>query len=134
VIGTGAEITARLTPDQERVLEEARRCSDDRIRAANRWHYAGEATGWLSFALTAMITLLAGAYGRTPSNAPAAEALEAVRNDTSLPARRRARIVWTIGVLAATASILTAAAGRCKEEARELYSQAAAIDNARVTA
>jgi hypothetical protein len=79
-----------------------------------RFEFAGEIIAWLSFAATAVITLIVGFHGRQPQPA------ESAVNTDGLPARA----VRLIGILAAIAAISTAASSKASSEAQTLFKRA----------
>jgi hypothetical protein len=102
--------------------------NDARARVAldnttgNRFHLAARIMSWASFLLTAVIALVAGAFGPTPSPGAAPDA--ATLKLIAATSKRWAR---TIGLLAAAAAVLTAASGRTDTEATQAYASADGI-------
>lgn len=115
--------------------------------AGRNWKLASTIFGWTSFACSAAITLLAGLRGHLEDKAVAGAAGEMVKQDQTAAstargtaskaelaeaARRRLRLV---GLLAAAASVGTAAAAKADDSARERYARSdevlAAAANAR---
>jgi hypothetical protein len=101
ILGLGSAFEGNLQLSSEKiteVFEEARKQMVE-VNSRGSWlRTVGDVAGWLSFAATASITLIAGFYGRAPGANGAA-------TDTSgLPARS----VRMIAFLAALAAVLTA--------------------------
>jgi len=90
----------------------------DRMLSVNtngtRFELVGEIIAWLSFAATAIITLVVGFHARQPQSNGAPV------NTDGLPARA----VRFIGILAAIAAICTAASSKATAEAQTLFKKA----------
>jgi hypothetical protein len=140
-VGTGFTSVAGMSEeDVRKAFDEAKACWVKEVGAGNSWHVASEAAAWISFALTALITLFAGAYGRPVSGAEQtaeerAALIEELQSGKTPASRRQgARLVVMVGVLAAAASILTATSSRCEAPAQRHYQRAAKIHGAMVQA
>jgi hypothetical protein len=114
-LGNGFEGNLQLPAEKiQAAFSQAR----DRMLAVNtngtRFELAGEIIAWLSFAATAVITLIVGFHGRQP------QPDVAVVNTDGLPARA----VRLIGLLAAIAAISTAASSKASSEAQTSFKRA----------
>jgi hypothetical protein len=114
VIGLGDGFEGNLLLSAEEIkstLESARQ----RMLAINNWgswlRLGGDAAGWLSFAATAVITLVVGFYGRAPA------ATGVPDNSDGLPAHS----VRAIGFLAALAAVLTALSSLASSRSQEYF-------------
>lgn len=103
----------------DEVLNAARERVTGDNETGNRFRLAARIMGWLSFLLTSIIALVAGAHGISlaPGAVPDATRLERLAKDSKRRARR-------IGLLAAAAAVLTAASGRAEAEASQFYASA----------
>jgi hypothetical protein len=97
------------------VFQAAReRVKSDNV-TGNRFALVAQVSSWLSFLLTAAITLMAGYYGRTVQ---AGAAPEAAVNALQAQSTRTVRLV---GALAALAAIFTGLANRAEAEDSRRY-------------
>jgi hypothetical protein len=136
ILGVGSGFTAVSGMSEQEVtkaFEDAKACWVTEVHAGDSWHVASEVAAWISFAFTALITLVAGRYGRPFAGAePTSEELAALNETlqsgkTPADRGRGARQMILVGMLAASASILTAAASRCEAPAQKHYQRAARI-------
>jgi hypothetical protein len=113
----------------DQVLNAARARVAADNHTGNRFRLAARIMGWLSFLLTSIIALVAGAQGVSvaPGAVPDAATLALLAADS----KRRAR---QIGLLAAAAAVLTAASGRAEAEAAQFYASADAVQREAVIA
>jgi hypothetical protein len=114
-LGNGFEGNLQLPAEKIQVAFSQAR---DRMLAVNTngtgFELAGEIIAWLSFAATALITLVVGFHGRQPQPNGGAVKTE------GLPARA----VPLIGVLAAIAAICTAASSKASSQAQTAFKRA----------
>jgi len=98
-LGNAFEGNLQLPATQITAAFDAARVHMLRVNGIGAWlRVAGDVAAWLSFAATAIITLIVGFFGRAPA------AANATSDTEGLPARS----VRFIGILAALAAVLTA--------------------------
>ena len=105
-------------------FDEARQHMLATNSAGAKLRFAGDAAGWISFAATAAITLIAGFFGRAPAAAGAPPNTEGLS----------AKSVRLIGFLAALAAVLTAFSNLAITKSQEYFKQADEIRNQIVSA
>jgi len=136
ILGVGSGFTAVAGISEQEIengFAKAKACWEKELDAGDSWHLASEIAAWISFGLTALITLMAGAYGRPfaalePTPEERAALIEELKSGKTPASRRRgARLVLMVGVLGAAASVLTAAGSKCEVPAQEHYKRAAKI-------
>jgi hypothetical protein len=130
-MGSGFEGNVQLPVETiKTVLEEARQRMLSIADFGGWLRFSGDVASWLSFAATAVITLIAGFYGRTPSQdkperqrtAPAQDAAVAhtVPDTQGLPASS----VRSIAFLAALAAVLTAFGSLAATRSQDYFKRA----------
>lgn len=132
LLGVGAGFTSVGNVSEAEItktVNELVACWKKEVDLADAWHLAGEIAAWISFALTAIITMMMGAYGQPIAGAePTAEERAALieqlqKGETPASRRRGARLVVLVGLVAAAASVLTATSSRL--EAKSLVHEKA---------
>ncbi|MBY5416420.1 hypothetical protein [Rhizobium leguminosarum] len=113
-LGNAFEGNSQLSKeDIDASLSHAKSRMSDLNSTGRSLRLAGEIAGWISFACTAAITLVLGYFGR----APAAANTPIPSDGNGLPNR----IARAIGVLAASAAILTAAGSMAKNSGQDKF-------------
>lgn len=117
VLGLGNAFEGNLQLPAETIrkaFDAARQRMLDVNDRGSAFRWAGDIAGWLSFAATALITLIVGFHGRPPAPNGTPAATE------GLPARS----VRLIGLLAAVAAVLTAAGNLSVAKSQEHFKRA----------
>ncbi|HJW94858.1 MAG TPA: hypothetical protein VJ901_14675 [Thermoanaerobaculia bacterium] len=134
-IGSGFTAIGHVTGEQiNEAMREGHASLLKEVDARNAWHRGAEIAGWISFALTAVITLIAGAQGQPIAGAePTAEERAALIEKIQrgvIPESRRPRLVLLIGLFAAISSVLTATASRLEVQAQQHNARVGTIQKA----